>query len=113
MPVVIVVEVLLLLAVLFVVAAVVAGRGGGMPEATRDGAEVGFPTDRPLRGEDLHALRFSMALRGYRMAEVDDALDRLAAELAQRDDRIAALEQRAGPAPEPRSGGSVVVSPDE
>ncbi|KOG88486.1 hypothetical protein ADK38_19535 [Streptomyces varsoviensis] len=33
-----------------------------------------------------------VGLRGYRMAEVDDALDRLAAELTERDSRIAELE---------------------
>ncbi len=33
-----------------------------------------------------------MALRGYRMDEVDDVLDRLGAELALRDARIAELE---------------------
>ena len=36
--------------------------------------------------------RFPLAARGYRMADVDDALNRLAAELAERDARIADLE---------------------
>jgi DivIVA domain-containing protein len=36
-------------------------------------------------------LRFSLAFRGYRMAEVDDALDRLATEIAERDARIEQL----------------------
>ncbi|NEC75579.1 DivIVA domain-containing protein, partial [Streptomyces rochei] len=37
-------------------------------------------------------LRFPLVARGYRMADVDDALGRLGAELAERDARIADLE---------------------
>lgn len=40
----------------------------------------------------MEALRLPVALRGYRMAEVDDALGRLGAELAERDQRISDLE---------------------
>lgn len=88
----IVLEVLLLAAVLFGVAAVAAGRGDLLAEASRDGADTGLPVDRPLQPVDVESLRFPMALRGYRMADVDEALDRLAAELAERNDRIAELE---------------------
>ena len=38
-------------------------------------------------------LRFSVGLRGYRMDEVDDVLDRLAYDLEARDARISVLEQ--------------------
>lgn len=93
----IVLEVLLLAAVLFAVAAVAAGRGDMLADAPRDGAEGGLPADRPLTPDDVADLRFPMALRGYRMADVDEALDRLAAELAERDERIAELEQRPTP----------------
>ena len=41
---------------------------------------------------DLDDLRIAVALRGYRMSDVDDVLDRLGAELAERDARIAELE---------------------
>jgi DivIVA domain-containing protein len=34
-----------------------------------------------LRGDDLRGTRFSLALRGYRMSEVDALLDRLARQL--------------------------------
>ncbi len=88
----IVVEVLLIAAVLFAVAAVAAGRGDLLGAAPRDLADLGLPAKRPIRSEDLSALRFSMALRGYRMAEVDEVLDRVSAELADRDERIATLE---------------------
>lgn len=88
----IVVEVLLIAAVLFAVAAVAAGRGDLLGAAPRDLAQLGLPAERPIRSEDLGALRFSMALRGYRMVEVDEVLDRVSAELADRDERIATLE---------------------
>ncbi len=50
-----------------------------------------LPQDRPVRASDLADAKFSVAFRGYRMAEVDEALDRLAAEIAQRDERIQQL----------------------
>jgi DivIVA domain-containing protein len=40
----------------------------------------------------VEALRFPLTMRGYRMADVDDALGRLGAELAERDARISDLE---------------------
>lgn len=51
-----------------------------------------FPLDRPVNREDVETLRFPLAVRGYRMADVDDALGRLGAEIAERDARIADLE---------------------
>ncbi|MFC7400697.1 DivIVA domain-containing protein [Citricoccus sp. GCM10030269] len=44
---------------------------------------------------DLERLRFSPALRGYRMDQVDQALDRLAEALAERDAEIERLRERA------------------
>ncbi len=46
-----------------------------------------MPVDGPLTPQDLRRVRFSTALRGYRMSEVDALLDRLASELEPpRDD---------------------------
>ncbi|GLW56197.1 DivIVA domain-containing protein [Kitasatospora phosalacinea] len=74
-------------------AAVVAlGGGGTLPEAEHDRLAVRLPQDRALSRTDVDDLRLPMALRGYRMDEVDDVLDRLGAELALRDARIAELE---------------------
>lgn len=42
---------------------------------------------------DVDRLRFSLGLRGYRMDQVDEVLDRLRDEIAAKDARIAALEQ--------------------
>ena len=61
-------------------------------EPTRDVFRQDLPTDRALSGEDLQRLRFGVALRGYSMTQVDDVLDRISGELAERDQRIADLE---------------------
>ncbi|MFI0910035.1 DivIVA domain-containing protein [Streptomyces abikoensis] len=92
----------LLIALVVVVAAVtlaVAGGGGdgtggeaALPEAVHDRMAWPLPAARPLGRADVEELRLPLALRGYRMAETDDALDRLGAELAERDARIAELE---------------------
>jgi DivIVA domain-containing protein len=71
------------------------GRGGGLPEAGPDDVEVDLPDDRPISEADVAALRLPVALRGYRMSDVDDLLDRVAAELAERDARIRDLEAAA------------------
>ena len=47
--------------------------------------------DRPLDPEDIRQLRFGVTLRGYAMAQVDDVLERLAREIAEKDATIAAL----------------------
>ncbi|GAA2749453.1 DivIVA domain-containing protein [Kitasatospora cinereorecta] len=73
-------------------ALVALGGGGSLPEAEHDRLAARLPQDRPLSRFDVDELRLPMALRGYRMDEVDDVLDRLGAELALRDSRIAELE---------------------
>ncbi|KDN83334.1 DivIVA domain-containing protein [Kitasatospora cheerisanensis] len=73
-------------------ALVALGGGGSLPEAEHDRLTARLPQDRPLSRTDVDDLRLPMALRGYRMDEVDDVLDRLGAELALRDARIAELE---------------------
>ncbi|GAA3054038.1 DivIVA domain-containing protein [Streptomyces glomeratus] len=87
----------LVVALAVVVAAVtLAVVGGGesapLPEAAPERLDDPLPPDRPVGRADVDALRFPLALRGYRMADVDDALGRLGAEIAERDARIAGLE---------------------
>ncbi|MEV7597812.1 DivIVA domain-containing protein [Kitasatospora sp. NPDC089797] len=86
-------------------ALVALGGGGSMPEAVPDRIAARLPQDRPLSKTDVDDLRLPMAVRGYRMDEVDDVLDRLGAELAYRDTRIAELEAAA------HLRGSVEASP--
>ncbi|MFD5076277.1 DivIVA domain-containing protein [Streptomyces sp. NPDC058371] len=87
----------LVVALAVVVAAVtLAVVGGGesapLPEAAPERLADPLPLDRPVRRDDVDLLRFPVAVRGYRMADVDDALGRLGAEIAERDARIADLE---------------------
>lgn len=55
------------------------------------------PDDRPLTADDVPALRFRLAFRGYRMSDVDAVLDRVT-------DALRDAETRAG---EPAEGDQV------
>ncbi|GAB3485728.1 DivIVA domain-containing protein [Flexivirga sp.] len=50
-----------------------------------------------VTAEDIDQVRFDQTLRGYRMGQVDEVLDRLRAELQARDDEIAMLRGTARP----------------
>jgi DivIVA domain-containing protein len=67
------------------VAVVASGRGGSMAPAYDDRPDVVLPDDRPLEARDLRTVRFPLAVRGYRMSDVDRLLARLATELEDRD----------------------------
>lgn len=87
----------LLIALVVVVAGVtLAVVGGGeqpvLPEADPEQVADALPPARPVTRADVDSLRLPVTARGYRMAEVDDVLSRLGAELAERDARIAGLE---------------------
>lgn len=81
-----------LVAVVAAVAMAVLGDGGALKDAEPDRLEDRLPPDRPLVRSDIDAVRLPVAVRGYRMMDVDEVLDRLGAELAERDARIADLE---------------------
>ena len=91
---------------------------GGVGEMSSDPVEDVYRQqlpEGPLRAEDIRAARFGTALRGYAMAQVDDLLERLAAEIAERDARIAELTGTGtstvpGP-PVTRDGDVAQVSP--
>ena len=63
------------------VAAVAAGGGAPLARAYDDRPDAVVPDGRPLTGADLRAVRFSIAVRGYRQSEVDALLERLAAQV--------------------------------
>jgi DivIVA domain-containing protein len=88
---VVVVEVVIVALVLFAVAAVATGRGGSMADFPPDGVPRNLPDDRPVFRGDIDLIRFDLGLRGYRMDQVDEVLDRLASEIEARDARIAEL----------------------
>ena len=79
--------------VVIVVALLAVGRLGELAPVTPDRAPLDVPPG-PLAPDDVDAVRFAVGLRGYRMDEVDEVLDRLADDLAVRDARIAELEGR-------------------
>ena len=56
-----------------------------------------WPPAGGIGPDDLTDARFTVAVRGYRMDEVDRVLADAASTLAERDRRIAALERRAAP----------------
>jgi DivIVA domain-containing protein len=78
----------IVVAVLGGIAVVAAGSGGTMAEAFDDRPDSRVPADRPLSAHDLRRVRFTTALRGYRMSEVDALLDRLAAEMEPRHEPV-------------------------
>ncbi len=83
------VEVVTVAAVVFAVAALAVGRFDRMSAAPAD-APFGEPLPRgPVSSADVCAVQFGMSLRGYRMAEVDAVLARLADELTWRDEELA------------------------
>jgi len=92
-------------AVLFLAAVLSTRDGPVLSDAPPDAADLGLP-EGPWRAEDVADVRFALAPRGYRMAEVDLVLERLAAELADRDRRLAELEGSAGQQSRPGAGGA-------
>lgn len=84
----------LVVAVLGGVAMVAAGRlDASLPPAYDDQPGVRLE-DGPVTGEDLRAVQLPLAVRGYRMEQVDALLARLADQ----------LEQEAADGPDGRSG---------
>jgi hypothetical protein len=87
-PVVIVIVTVVILAAVVLVAA---GRGGEMPATERSDYA---PLDMgPVSATDVVLLRPPTALWGYNQQATDEALERIAGSIRERDVRIVALEQ--------------------
>lgn len=84
--------------------ALVATRSEGavLAPAEPDRPDIGLP-DGTLLGEHLHRVRFGLAIRGYRMSEVDAVLDRAAEALAEQQRRVQTLQAQR--TEQPRPGG--------
>jgi DivIVA domain-containing protein len=103
-----------LVAVVAGVALAVLGDGGVLHDVTPDRLDHRLPEERPVGRADIDGLRLPVAVRGYRMADVDDVLDRLSAELAERDARIAELEaDRAGAQATALGTSSLLKEPED
>ncbi|MGB2568063.1 DivIVA domain-containing protein [Micromonospora citrea] len=79
-------------AVVFGVTVLVSGRDPGLVPAEPDGRAVPLPGARPLRESDVGEVRFDTALRGYRMAQVDQAMRRAAYDIGYKTELIGVLE---------------------
>jgi len=102
--------VLVVAVLLFLGASVLMGRAETQPPAELDRSPVELPEDRPVTGDDVRALRISVAARGYRMTEVDWLLEQFADALAERDAEIASLRARLA---EQQDAGAADAGPDE
>jgi DivIVA domain-containing protein len=104
-------QLLILLAVALVAAALawgvavlLLGQDQGLDPAEPDGRAVPLPTVRPLTETDLGALRFDTAARGYRMAQVDQALRRAAYDIGYKEELIGVLEAEVSALRDGRTG---------
>ncbi|MET8552479.1 DivIVA domain-containing protein [Micromonospora zamorensis] len=79
-------------AVIFGVTVLVSGRDPGLVPTEPDSRAVALPGTRPLRESDVGAVRFDTGLRGYRMAQVDQAMRRAAYDIGYKSELIGVLE---------------------
>jgi DivIVA domain-containing protein len=76
-----------------ITAAAVLGRvDGSLADATTTMSHVPLPDDQ-LTPDDIDALRFDTAMRGYRMSQVDAVVDRLRREIGDLDDELSRARQ--------------------
>jgi len=83
---------LVVAAIVFGVTVMVSGGDPGLTPVEPDGRALPLPTDRPLAEEDVFRTRFDTAFRGYRMAQVDQALQRAAYDIGYKTELIGVLE---------------------
>ena len=97
-------------ALLFLGGSVLLGRGETRPPAELDRSPVELPDDRPVSADDVRALQVSVAVRGYRMTEVDWLLEQFADALDERDAEIASLRARLA---DQQDDGAAHAAPDD
>jgi DivIVA domain-containing protein len=78
---------ILIVLALGAIAVVASGRGTPMSPSYDDAHDALVPAQGPVTADDLRRIRFPLAFRGYRMAEVDALLERLAEEREALDAR--------------------------
>lgn len=83
---------LVVAAIIFGVTVLVSGSDPALTPAEPDGRAVPLPGSRPLLEADIADVRFDTALRGYRMAQVDQALRRAAYDIGYKEELIGVLE---------------------
>ena len=83
---------LVVAAIVFGVTVMLSGGDSGLTPVEADGQAVPLPTDRPLDEDDISATKFDTAWRGYRMSQVDQALQRAAYDIGYKGELISVLE---------------------
>ncbi|GAA2654439.1 hypothetical protein Adu01nite_09610 [Paractinoplanes durhamensis] len=83
---------LVVAAIVFGVTVMMSGGDSGLTPVEPDGRAVPLPTDRPLGEEDISGTKFDTTWRGYRMSQVDQALQRAAYDIGYKGELISVLE---------------------
>jgi DivIVA domain-containing protein len=83
---------LVVAAIVFGVTVMLSGGDSGLTPVEADGRAVPLPSDRPLGEDDITQTKFDVAWRGYRMAQVDQALQRAAYDIGYKGELIGVLE---------------------
>ncbi|MEU4687329.1 DivIVA domain-containing protein [Actinoplanes sp. NPDC023714] len=78
--------------IVFGVTVLLSGGDSGLTPVEPDGRAVPLPSDRPLGEADISATRFDTVVRGYRMNQVDQALQRAAYDIGYKGELIGVLE---------------------
>lgn len=90
---------LVIAAALFALSLVLFGRAEVLPAVAKGHTVTSLP-EGPLTGEDLRSVRFGMGARGYRMVEVDWALEQAAQEIDDLRSRLGEDTSGGNPSPE-------------
>ena len=96
-------------AIVFGVTVMVSGGDPGLTPVEPDGRALPLPGDRPLGEEDVISARFDTAVRGYRMAQVDQALQRAAYDIGYKGELIGVLEAEVAALREGRTADADVL----
>jgi DivIVA domain-containing protein len=88
----ILVVVLVAVGLVFGIITLLSGGDPVLSPVDADGRARPLPNNRSLTEDDLKTVRFDLALRGYRMAQVDRVLRRTAYDVGYKDEMIAVLE---------------------
>jgi DivIVA domain-containing protein len=104
-----VVVALVVAAIVFGVTVMVSGGDSGLTPVEPDGRSLPLPSDRPLGEEDVFRTRFDTAFRGYRMAQVDQALQRAAYDIGYKGELIGVLEAEVAALREGRTADADVL----
>ncbi|MBB2945923.1 DivIVA domain-containing protein [Actinoplanes lutulentus] len=78
--------------IVFGVTVLLSGGDSGLTPVEPDGRAVPLPSDRPLGESDIGSARFDTVWRGYRMNQVDQALQRAAYDIGYKGELIGVLE---------------------